>query len=492
MRANPRAATAAIVLMLLLAHGCALDDRAPQLAGAPLTRVSPIADENQLTGSTGWQLTAPSGELWAYARSITVRPGFSVSIKAGARTAATTATWQLWRLGYYNGAGGRLIKSGGPVAIRKRDPLNAPMDPELGYVSVLNYTSTFSFTIPSTAVTGVYVVKLTSSNAQTYAPIIVKERSDATVLAPMLVVIPVNTYQAYNNWGGISLYDNDARPSFPYQAGHAVSFDRPFSTGGGTGLFRSQDLPFVQWVERQGYDLAYATDIDLDSLYTSYIVPRKALVIQGHNEYWTYQMRRNVERAIDERGINVAFLGANICYWQARFEANDNGSARHILVSYKKDANLDPMNSTNPSRVTTKWRLAPVNRPENEFIGIMFSSWLGTKSYPLEVTDASSWIWAGTGVVDGTQIPNLYGIESDQAFANGLEPEGLTIVGTGTVVDGETGITAPADTAWYQAPSGALVFAAGSIAWSRALATSGYIDARIQRATKNVLDRFIQ
>jgi N,N-dimethylformamidase beta subunit-like protein len=444
-----------------------------------VTTPSPIAVENARTGSSGWQITRSDQGIWAYPlTSASTRPGYTVRMAAAAST-AQSATWELWRLGYYGGAGGRLIKSGGPLALPAVNPADARLDPDLGFVTA-GWPETFRFTIPSTAVSGVFIVKLKTATQQVFSPIIVKERTDATVLAPILVILPINTWQAYNKWGGTSLYEND-RDDWPLRYAHAVSWDRPYGMGQGTGFLVSQDLPFIRWAESRGYDLAYAADTDLDSLYTSLVLPRRALVFQGHDEYWTASMRSHTEGAMGH-AINVAFLGANDCYWQARYQPD---TSRRVLISYKRFADMDPYQETDPAHVTTEWRLPPVNRPENKMIGIMFGDWLDLGTFDLTVSDASSWVWAGAGVVNGTVIPGVYGIESDHQFSGG--PTSLRIVGRGNVIDGDDGHADVAHTAWYTRSSGALVFAAGSIAWSQHLT-----DARIARATANVIERFAQ
>src|SRR5262249_54147246 len=151
--------------------------------------------------------------------------------------------------------------------------------------------------------------------------------------------------------------------------------------------------------------------------------------------------------------------------------------------SYKRFADMDPYQETDPAHVTTEWRQAPVNRPENKMIGIMFGNWLDTGTFDLTVKDASSWVWTGAGVVNGTVIPDVYGIESDHAFAG--FPSSLHVVGQGDVIDGDDGHADIAQTAYYTRSSGAQVFAAGSIAWSQHLT-----DARIAKATANVIERF--
>ncbi|HEY1584308.1 MAG TPA: N,N-dimethylformamidase beta subunit family domain-containing protein, partial [Polyangia bacterium] len=134
-------------------------------------RPSPIAEENMRPGSTGWRLTLPSTGLEEYLDAYGVLPGATVHVHAGAAS-ATQATWELWRLGYYGGTRGRLVASGGPVSVPTSTP--AQIDSTTGMITA-GWPATFAITVPADAPTGYYLVKLGSSQAQTYAPLIVRE-----------------------------------------------------------------------------------------------------------------------------------------------------------------------------------------------------------------------------------------------------------------------------------------------------------------------------
>ena len=133
---------------------------------------------------------------------------------------ATTATWQLWRMGYYGGALGRLITSGGPVTI----PLQPAkvVDPVTGAVSA-PWSVVLTFNVPSDAITGVYVLKLKAPQGDALIPLVVRERTPGAVI---LYSVSTNTYQAYNTWGGTSLYVNQIGWKPPGSAsapGHAFA-----------------------------------------------------------------------------------------------------------------------------------------------------------------------------------------------------------------------------------------------------------------------------
>ncbi len=175
---------------------------------------------------------------------------------------------------------------------------------------------------------------------------------------PILIELCTNTYNAYNNWGGGSLYAYHGRAGLQ---GHRVSFNRPLE-----GQFRRWELPFVAWAEKNGYRLDYCVNSDLEfhpELLDSY----KLVLSVGHDEYWSTPMRDHLEAYI-AKGGNVAFLSGNTCCWQVRSE--DEGRA---LTCWKQAFNLDPLFPTKDHRtLATLWSHHLVDRPENRMTGVGF------------------------------------------------------------------------------------------------------------------------
>lgn len=432
-------------------------------------RPSPIAAENQRPGSDGWQLTLPSTGLEAYLDAYGVLPGATVHVHAGA-AGATSATWQLWRLGYYGGARGRLVASGGPVDIpTATDP---KIDPSTGMITA-GWPAACAITVPADAPTGYYLVKLSTAQAQTYAPLVVRETTPG---APIVVDVAIDTYQAYNDWGGTSLYDN-GRTDWSQQHAYAVSFDRPFLQGNGAGQLFWSDRDFITFVEAQGYDIAYVTDEDLDRD-VQLLAHRRLAVVQGHSEYWTGAQRSHVEAAL-AAGTNLAFFGANDVYWQVRWSDD-----RRSLIGYKEFCSRDPLMASAPEQASCRYRDLQMPRPENALLGVMFGEWQLTAA-PFRISDASGWLWSGSSAATGAIIPGLFGFESDRRYGNGAEPAGVTEIGAALVENHSAGESV-AQSTMYTAPSGALVFAAASTDWSRLLAADGMWDARVQHATANL------
>src|SRR5207249_652363 len=147
--------------------------------------------ENHLPGSSSWRVTTASDALWCYTDRAHAEPGEQIEIHAAAE-APVSASWELWRLGWYGGAGARLLDQGGPIAVPAAT--TAHLDPGLGTLTA-DWPTTFSVTIPANAVSGTYLIKLTAPGQQTYAPLVVGEPRGAGPVAPILVVVPFNTYQ---------------------------------------------------------------------------------------------------------------------------------------------------------------------------------------------------------------------------------------------------------------------------------------------------------
>jgi len=309
----------------------------------------------------------------------------------------------------------------------------------------------------------------------------------------------VTTYQAYNNWGGTSLYNNNTNKSV-YTGPHAVkvSFDRPFNPGDGNGAghYFWFEYPFVRWAESQGYDMTYITDVDTHTNVNP-LTNHKAYFSVGHDEYWSKGMRDNVQAAINA-GVNVAFFSANSAYWQIRFEPNAAGAPNRIEVGYKDFAiyNIfpgpDPMYGVNNAIVTNYWRDTPVNLPENGLLGVQFGVQVDA-DYAYVIQNASHWIYAGTGFVNGSRIPGIVGYEVDGIVKNGFSPPGLITLSSSPVnaCCGNGSFTA--NSTIYTAASGARVFASGTIQWALGLDGYGgttYVNAGLQRITTNIFNNF--
>lgn len=416
-----------------------------------------------------------------YADQTSVNRGGTIRFHIG--TARPTYSLEVYRMGWYGGAGGRLLHTATNLP-GQNPPVPTPQ-PGTGLIAA-NWPVSYTLQTGTDWVSGIYLVKLISSAGEVaYIPFVLRDDGDP---ADIVYQVPFTTYQAYNKWGGKSLYDYQS----PGGRAYKVSFDRPYDNWDGAGLFFEGDYNMVRWLESQGYDVTYVSSLDVEANPSAF-TGRKVFLSNFHDEYWSMQMRANLTAARDA-GLHLAFFDSNNIYWQVRFEPSASSVPNRVMVCYK-DASLDPMSATNPSLTTVTFRDPPVNQPENALLGIMFEHLFDYgSSYPWVVTNASHWIYAGTGLQNGQTIPGLVGYEYDRVFNNGLTPPGLQVLSNSPVVNAD-GVQSTANGTIYQAPSGALVFSAGTNYWPWKLDDNEYqnhgADARVQRMTINLLNTMI-
>ncbi len=253
-----------------------------------------------------------------------------------------------------------------------------------------------------------------------------------------------------------------------------VSFDRPYLDGVGSGQVLTFEANSIHWLERQGYDLSYISNVDLHED-PGQLLHHRAYLSLGHDEYWTKEMRDGVERARNT-GVGLAFLGADAAYWQMRFEPDGAGTPDRRIVCYKvatvnNDLARDPFYGKDNTRVTARWRDPALARPENALIGIMYSGVIHRQQgFPWRVSSqAQTPLLDGTGLQRGQEYGcELVGYEWDSVFTNGASPASLQILATSKTRQ-ENYTPDTSNTTYYIAPSGAMVFATGSINWALAL-----------------------
>ena len=175
--------------------------------------------------------------------------------------------------------------------------------------------------------------------------------------SPVTFISSILTWQAYNEWGGYSLYKGPNRTR--RSRAMVVSLNRPYD-GDGAGQFRYMEFPIVRLAEKLGIDLNYITDLELNKNVSS-LANTKSIVYGGHGEYWTTQMRVVLDSAV-ARGINLISFGGNAGYNRPRLQANDRE-----LVMWR-GARSDP-NRKNSLLATTRWRSSPIKNPESALLG---------------------------------------------------------------------------------------------------------------------------
>src|SRR5437667_239850 len=230
-----------------------------------------------------------------------------------------SASWALFRLGWYGGAGARRIL-GSTQPLSLGDQPACPPDPATGLVRC-SWTSTFTVSVPPDAVSGLYVVRIVRADAfGALIPLVVKDERPADLLMESAVL----TAQAYNNWGGTGLYDPPG--AFAVQ----VSFDRPYASDTGSGQMLRYEALMARFLERYGYDVTYTTNLDVAHEGASTLLRRGAFLSIGHDEYWAGEQRDAVDAARDA-GEPIFFFGANAAYWKVRLSSPGvDGNARVV------------------------------------------------------------------------------------------------------------------------------------------------------------------
>ncbi|MGZ4472051.1 MAG: N,N-dimethylformamidase beta subunit family domain-containing protein [Nocardioidaceae bacterium] len=431
-------------------------------------------------GTQAWQLHRPArhGEIEGFTTAISAPAGADVGLKVS--TTARTYTVRAYRIGWYRGGHGLQVwqsrvlpgrAQGGPRFLDQRTR-----------TVVAPWQRTVSVDTTGWA-DGFYLFKLqTGTGWQALAPYVVRSRSTVGKVA---LVAPVATWEAYNDWGGYSLYHGPVGDRRSW----AVSFDRPFPDPG-AGDMRYGVIPLVVAAERAGVPLAYLTDVDLDAD-PGLLSGAMAYVSMGHDEYWSPAMRAAVLRARDS-GTNLAFFGANTMYWRVRL-SDEGPGVRRVVVGYRTDAGLDPLRTTDPGRATGRTRDLLPGQPEDAITGMLYECY--PVDAPYRVVSPRWWGFAGTGVGRGRAFAHLVGIEADRVYPGPTTPRPLQILASAPYSC--DGVPTTTESTYYSAPSGAGVFDAGTLRWSCALdrrcgpASLGRPAVRfVQQVTRTVLRGF--
>jgi hypothetical protein len=374
-----------------------------------------------------------------------------------------TASLTAYRLGWYGGAGGRVVWSTQHVPV-SASPVRNSGAPT--YTVEASWPTATVITITPDWTPGLYLVV---ARAQPHdpgdaMPLVIRDDSDGngkpgTGSSPLLFQTSVLTYQAYNTFGRYSLYNGPKDLSAARSdRSRVASFDRPYAGSGYEAPFL-YDVPLAAEIEKQGLDVDYTTDIDVDQR-PSQVPAHKALVIGGHSEYWTRRMYDTAQYARDH-GVNLAFFGANVIFWHARLEPSPAGPDRRMVVY--RVAKEDPLAKTDPSQATIEWQDAPLFRPEAALVGAAYGE-LGSNGGAFRVLQPNSWVFAGTGATKDQVLKNSLGGEFDSVKPElAATPPDIDVLAAAPVVF--QGTPMMATMSYYSAPSGAGVFSGGMTFW---------------------------
>lgn len=462
-----------------------------------------IKAENDKEGTLDWQLTYVKFDgKGKYRQSLIEGYATRSSLAAGEKLElcvstlpASPFTIDIYRLGYYQGTGGRLVQKLGPFEGK------AQPTPPVGEMRLREcaWEPSVAIEVPRDWPSGVYLAKLsaTKHRYQSYISFIVKDDRPAD----FLFQCSTNTWQAYNKWpDDHSLYTNDRPDKKPLVSGVRVTFDRPFGkyvqvTDNpltlGSGEFLPFEFPFAFWAEQQGYDLTYCSNHDVHAGGLPFVVRAKAFLSVGHDEYWSRKQYDTCIEAV-KAGVNFGFFSGNaVCFVLGMYPSSDSRADRIIERRGRyggvREAEL-------------KWMTElPEDGPnEDQLIGartvIPFNGsgdWICVKP--------EHWIFAGSGMKKGDRIPGLVGWEHHGDPAN---IPGLEVVAAGKTYTGGDAESRYEATI-YPGPKGNTVFNAATIFWSQGLSSPPghwlpYVhngrghgpDKRVQRITRNLMEKW--
>lgn len=490
---------------------------------AAVTAINPIVLENQLQGNpeSEWGIDGSgSTNIEGFATDISVDNGNTINFKIN--TNSTNYRIDIYRLGYYGGMGARKVDTLQRTGLQTQP--TALRNAATGTVDAGNWSVSASWAVPNDAVSGVYVAKLVRQDGtfgENHIPFIVRDDSSRS---DIVFQTADQTWQAYNGWGGANFYGGNG-PATGQGAGraYAVSYNRPIATRGGVGTFAGpQDYLFgaeyagIYWLEQNGYDVSYMAGVDADR-YGNLLLNHKMYLDVGHDEYWSGQQRANVEAARDA-GVNLQFWSGNEVYWRTRWGNSYSSDATpyRTLISYKETwapgSSIDPSNEWTGTFRDSRQSPPAIGggSPENSLTGQLFKvddvgTNLGSITIPYD--DANLRVWRNTSVANlqpgqtATLTKNYLGYEWDEAVDNGFDPAGLVKLSSTTLPVGtyllDYGNTTGSGVAThnltlYRAPSGALVFGAGTVYWSWGLSDNHDkevtpTDPRVQQAMVNLM-----
>jgi hypothetical protein len=486
--------------------------RATGLA-APLlaTLKSQRAERDNVVVWSRWGYPGPAPEVWGYADRHSVPAGepFAVMLSTGPDDTTFQGKVEIFRIGHYGSADRRLVWTSDLLTVRRQEveataaAIGASWPPAIERVPTDGWRSGY-YTIDFVRTPGA------RTNDIAYIVVVNPELS-----GDILVKLGTNTYQAYNRWGGASLYAS----FFAGGLGHGVSFDRPTPA-----MFFLWDYYFVTWIEalaeQEGFSVDYATNFDLHSD-PRFALEYKLLIDIGHDEYWSKEEFDHIYERIFGRGGNTLFLGANMAYWQVRFtdvngvKGGADRGRQMLCFKLVTDPVRYRLEEDPALHLATMFR-ADSRRPETMLMGVAYQSWFGgyeydpvgypKVAYPYYVKNSDFPFFEDTGYRAGDEIGRIVGYEWDNRDPDGdgkrlwhpersriplLPAESIQVVFEGEVTDWE-GKPSRAEAVYFESNAGAKVFSAGTIRWAWGLGKPGYEEASFKLLNRNLIRYFLQ
>lgn len=370
-----------------------------------------------------------------------------------------------------------------------------------GYSTGCNWPVAGSLVIPEDWPSGIYTADIPSTSGASYHLIFHVRPTTPGATAKLLFISSVNTWQAYNNYGGKGLYDDISSDGI---RAPRVSYSRPYVAYNGLGEFPRWEAAFVRWLEEEGYSVEYSSTYDLEQ-FPTLLQNYDVVMAVGHSEYWTWSARQQMKTFVANGGRYLNLSG-NTMWWQVRIE--DNG---RTLVGYK-DYRADPekqreLTTDNPWHypiLDSPYDLNGAHWPQGGYpYSTNFTVENGYGGY--QVQQSEHWVFAGTSLtqnalfgrgatkttsildheIDGTSFNcGLDGYSIISPLANTGVPTNFTILGAAPAYISYLGVGIMGIATNEQ--EGA-IFSVNTTGWSNALAT----DPTVAQITRNVLNRFL-
>jgi methionine-rich copper-binding protein CopC len=495
----------------------------PAHAQAPSSCANPVACENQLPGTpqSVWDVGSNDPNIQGFADPFSVNVGGSINFKI---QSIASYSIDIYRMGYYGGDGARLITSLTPNVSASESQPACNTNTVTGLVDCGDWSVSATWNVPTTAVSGVYFAHIYTANDtdENQIPFVVTNTAST---ANIVFMTSDETWQAYNDWGGYSLYTGDATGS-PWccsalDPGRAtqVSYNRPFATRFdtpyGEDFFFSMEFPMIEFLEENGYDVTYVSEADVSAPgAASMLEQHKIFLNAGHSEYWDSGARANLTSARNA-GVNIAFFTGNTMWWKTRWANSQYGNEPYrTLITYKESLDTVQDDPADPPTWTGAWRdprfMASGDdsgQPENALTGQLWT--VNCCSYADQVPSQYSQlaIWKNTAVAklatgQTYTMPNeTLGYEWDSDVDNGFRPPGEIDMSKTCEDVSQALLTVNEDIGpaeecnsltLYKAASGALVFDAGTVQWAWGLNNNhdgdeNGTDPAMQQATVNLL-----
>lgn len=498
----------------------------PELEPGP---PNPVSIENQNPGNppSAWDFKnindrTNDPKLTGFTTDISYAPGEMVEFKIK-NAYQLPYELKIYRMGYYNGDGARLIHT-----ISQPNPVNQPSCIEdanhIEPVDCSNWSVTDSWQIPLDAVSGVYIAQIDLPDPLYNGSHILFVIRDDEGGSDILFQTDDATWQAYNPYPKINQVFGVQRYTGLYNGAVRVSYNRPDGDKRYVTSFFGAQYQMVRWLERNGYDVSYCSGVDT-ARSGSEIAEHKVFVSAGHDEYWSREMRDNVEAARNA-GTHLAFFSGNLMYWKTRWEDNYRTMVCYKTTNHQRRSGIiTELSPEDPCGFTGTWRdfrfqkANDLAEPENALTGTIFGSNGGRTKIQVPEADGNMRLWRGTiaatlsacAVARLAPETDIIGFEWDFDNDNGFRPEGLfrlstttknqdpALIGPGTMAAGSLfggGASANHHLVMYRHPSGSLVFNAGTVQWSWGLDDGGHLinsswyhgtlDPTITQATVNL------